>query len=59
MDKWLPAVWILLPHRKKGYSSHRLAAAIGVCSRKTAWFMLHRIRCGAKKWEFETPLWAK
>src|SRR5208282_6091525 len=54
LDKWLPAVWILTAS-KKGYSSHRLAAAIGVCQ-KTAWFMLHRIRAALKNGSFETPL---
>ncbi|HLW71891.1 MAG TPA: IS1595 family transposase [Candidatus Binataceae bacterium] len=54
LDKWLPAVWILTAS-KKGYSSHGLAAAIGVCQ-KTAWFMLHRIRAALKNGSFETPL---
>jgi transposase-like protein len=54
LDKWLPAVW-LLTASKKGYSSHRLAAAISVCQ-KTAWFMLHRIRAALKAGSFEAPL---
>jgi transposase-like protein len=54
LDKWLPAVW-LLTSSKKGYSSHRLAAALSV-TQKTAWFMLHRIRVALKSGSFETPL---
>jgi len=54
LDKWLPAVWMLTA-ATKGYSSHRLAAAISVCQ-KTAWFMLHRIRKAMQAGSFEAPL---
>jgi transposase-like protein len=54
LDKWLPAVW-LLTAATKGYSSHRLAAALSV-TQKTAWFMLHRIRAALKTGSFEAPL---
>jgi hypothetical protein len=40
---------------EKGYSPHRLAAAISVCQ-KTAWFMLHRIRAALNAGSFEAPL---
>lgn len=43
LEKWLPAVWMLL-NCKNGISSWELHRAIGV-TQKTAWFMLHRIRC--------------
>jgi transposase-like protein len=42
LEKWLPAVWMLL-NSKNGVSSWELHRSIGV-TQKTAWFMLHRIR---------------
>ena len=42
MEKWLPAVWMLV-NDKNGISSYELARALGV-TQKTAWFMLQRIR---------------
>ena len=42
LDKWLPAVWMLV-NDKNGISSYEVARALGV-TQKTGWFMLHRIR---------------
>jgi transposase-like protein len=42
LDKWLPAVWMII-NDKNGISSWELHRAFGV-TQKTAWFMLHRIR---------------
>lgn len=42
LDKWLPAVWMLVNCRN-GVSSYEIARALGV-TQKSAWFMLHRIR---------------
>ena len=42
LDKWLPAIWMILNCRN-GISSCEIARALGV-TQKTAWFMLHRIR---------------
>ncbi len=42
LDKWLPAMWLIL-NCKNGISSCEIARALGV-TQKTAWFMLHRIR---------------
>src|SRR5215216_3179222 len=42
LDKWLPALWLLV-NAKNGISSYELGRALGV-TQKTAWFMLHRIR---------------
>jgi transposase-like protein len=42
LDKWLPAVWMIV-NDKNGISSYEVARALGV-TQKTAWFMLHRIR---------------
>lgn len=42
LDKWLPAIWLLV-NAKNGISSYELHRALGV-TQKTAWFMLHRIR---------------
>jgi hypothetical protein len=42
LEKWLPAVWLLL-NCKNGISSYELHRSIGV-TQKTAWFMLQRIR---------------
>jgi len=51
MDKWLPAMWMLVNCRN-GISSHELARDLGV-TQKTAWFMLHRIRLATKTGTFE------
>jgi transposase-like protein len=42
LDKWLPAMWLIL-NCKNGVSSCEIARALKV-TQKTAWFMLHRIR---------------
>jgi len=42
LEKWLPAVWMIVA-AKNGISSHEIHRALGV-TQKTAWFMLHRIR---------------
>lgn len=42
LDKWLPAMWLIL-NCKNGISSCEVAKALRV-TQKTAWFMLHRIR---------------
>ncbi len=42
LDKWLPALWMVV-NCKNGVSSYEVARAIGV-TQKSAWFMLHRIR---------------
>ena len=42
LDKWLPAVWMLV-NDKNGISSYEVARTLGV-TQKTGWFMLHRIR---------------
>src|SRR5438128_7228733 len=42
LEKWLPAVWLLVSC-KNGISSYEVAAALGV-TQKSAWFMMHRIR---------------
>jgi transposase-like protein len=46
LEKWLPAVWMLV-NDKNGISSWELHRALGV-TQKTAWFMLHRIRLAMK-----------
>ncbi len=49
LEKWLPAVWLLVSC-KNGISSYEIASALGV-TQKSAWFMMHRIRramqCGS------------
>jgi transposase-like protein len=42
LEKWLPAVWMLINCRN-GVSSYEIHRALGV-TQKSAWFMLHRIR---------------
>jgi transposase-like protein len=51
MEKWLPAVWMIV-NDKNGISSYELARAIGV-TQKTGWFMLHRIRAAMQGGTFE------
>jgi len=46
LDKWLPVMW-MAANCKNGVSSWEIHRALGV-TQKTAWFMLHRIRLGAK-----------
>lgn len=47
LDRWLPAVWLLV-NDKNGISSSEVARALGV-TQKTAWFMLHRIRLAMQR----------
>src|ERR1035441_10104513 len=42
LDKWLPAVWLLV-NAKNGISSYEIARALGI-TQKAAWHVLHRIR---------------
>ena len=51
MDKWLPALWMLV-NAKNGISSYELHRHLGV-TQKTAWFMLHRIRLAMQTGTFE------
>src|SRR5579883_633809 len=51
LDKWLPAVWLLVSC-KNGVSSYELHRAIGV-TQKSAWFMLHRIRLAVQSGSFK------
>src|SRR5208337_5298216 len=53
LDKWLPAVWMLVNH-KNGISSWELHRALGI-TQKSAWFMLHRIRAALKTGGFMAP----
>ena len=50
LEKWLPAVWMLL-NSKNGISSWELHRALSV-TQKTAWFMLHRIRLAMQEGSF-------
>jgi transposase-like protein len=50
LDKWLPAVWMIVS-AKNGISSYEIHRALGV-TQKTAWFMLHRIREAMKSGSF-------
>jgi transposase-like protein len=52
LEKWLPAVWLLV-NSKNGISSYELSRALGV-TQKTAWFMLHRIRLAVKQMSINT-----
>lgn len=51
LDKWLPAVWLLV-NSKNGISSYELSRDLGV-TQKSAWFMLHRIRVAIQSKSFE------
>jgi transposase-like protein len=42
LEKWLPAVWLLVSC-KNGVSSWEIHRALGI-TQKSAWFMMHRIR---------------
>jgi transposase-like protein len=51
LDKWLPAAW-LVTNCKNGISSYELARDLKV-ARRTAWFMLHRVRHAMRLLSFE------
>jgi transposase-like protein len=50
LEKWLPAVWLIVSC-KNGISSYEVAAALGV-TQKSAWFMMHRIRLAMQSGSF-------
>ena len=50
LDKWLPAVWMIV-NNKNGKSSYEMARDLGV-TQKTAWFMEHRIRLAMQSGSF-------
>jgi len=50
LEKWLPAVWLLV-NCKNGVSSYEIHRALGV-TQKSAWFMLHRIRLAVQSGSF-------
>jgi transposase-like protein len=50
LDKWLPAVWLLV-NCKNGISSYEIHRALGV-TQKSAWFMMHRIRLAVQSGSF-------
>ena len=50
LDKWLPAVWLIV-NAKNGISSCEIGRALKV-TQKTAWFMLHRIRLAMQNGSF-------
>jgi len=50
LDKWLPAVWLLVAC-KNGISSYEIHRALGV-TQKSAWFMMHRIRLAVQSNSF-------
>jgi transposase-like protein len=50
LEKWLPAVWMLVNCRN-GISSYEIHRALGV-TQKSAWFMLHRIRLAMQNASF-------
>jgi transposase-like protein len=50
LDKWLPAVWLLV-NCKNGISSYEVARDLGI-TQKSAWFMLHRIRLALQAGHF-------
>jgi transposase-like protein len=50
LDKWLPALWMVI-NCKNGISSYEMARALGV-TQKTAWFMNHRIRLAVQEGTF-------
>jgi transposase-like protein len=51
LDKWLPALWMVV-NCKNGISSCEMARALGV-TQKSAWFMDHRIRLAVQEGTFE------
>jgi transposase-like protein len=50
LEKWLPAVWMIVNCRN-GVSSYEIHRALGI-TQKSAWFMLHRIRLAMQSKSF-------
>lgn len=50
LDKWLPALWLLVSC-KNGISSYEVGSALGI-TQKSAWFMMHRIRLAMQSGSF-------
>jgi transposase-like protein len=51
LDKWLPAVWMIV-NDKNGISSYEVARALAI-TQKSAWFMMHRIRLAMQRGGFD------
>src|SRR5215467_7550601 len=51
LDKWLPAIWLIV-NCKNGVSSYEIHRALGI-TQKSAWFLLHRIRLAMQAKSFE------
>jgi hypothetical protein len=51
LDKWLPAMWMMV-NCKNGISSYEVGRALGI-TQKSAWFMLHRLRLATQTGTFE------
>ena len=51
LDKWMAAVW-LITNAKNGISSYEIHRALGI-TQKSAWFVLHRVRCAMASGTFE------
>lgn len=54
LQKWFLAIWLLTSH-KKGVSSVQISKHLGI-TQKSAWHMLHRIRCAMASGSFDKPL---
>jgi transposase-like protein len=50
LDKWLPAVWLLV-NCKNGISSYEVGRDLGI-TQKSAWFMMHRVRLAVQSGSF-------
>src|ERR1700733_9246671 len=51
LEKWIPAVWMLVNCRN-GISSYEIHRALGI-TQKSAWFMMHRIRLAVQSGSFQ------
>ncbi len=51
LDKWLPAIWMIV-NAKNGVSSYEIHRHLGI-TQKSAWFLLHRIRLAMQARSFE------
>ncbi|MFY9823837.1 MAG: IS1595 family transposase [Thermoanaerobaculia bacterium] len=51
LDKWLPALWMVV-NCKNGISSYEMSRALGI-TQKSAWFMDHRLRLAVQNGTFE------
>jgi transposase-like protein len=58
LNKWLAATFLLMGNSKKGMSALQIGRMLGL-SKKTSWFLCHRIREAVRQHKFTSPAFGK